>query len=234
MRFWHGRNHKPERQILNPKREIVIMYGSSVEFPVAGPLFGKENCRGLADKSFERRKAAAQALQKVIKRQVAAAEAVACAPARENVPEAASGSTAPTPQEELQQQQRQEQHQGSSGTCHQQQQQQQATTATVQQAIAALTTDFLSSPIANIRKGGLLGVAAVGLAFEVNPLSLDPKTYTLRLNPRPQCLNSAAVEDIERGTSFRVYGFGLELRSSRSRGVVSRIIQWRCCSFCGS
>lgn len=127
------------------------MYSSSAEFPTAGPLFGKETCRGLADKSFEKRRIAAQALQQLIKQQVLEA---ANAAAPEATPDAAADT--PTPgqlQQQLQQQQKQ--------------QHQQATQATVQKAISALTADFLSSPIANIRKGGLLGVAAVGLAFEV-------------------------------------------------------------------
>ncbi|CDJ48356.1 hypothetical protein, conserved [Eimeria brunetti] len=122
------------------------MYGSSAEFPTAGPLFGKETCRGLADKSFEKRKTAAHALQQLIKQQVLEAANA------EAAPEAATDTTAHTPSPRQQQQE--------------QQQQQQATQATVQKAVSALTADFLSSPIASIRKGGLLGVAAVGLAFE--------------------------------------------------------------------
>lgn len=135
------------------------MYGSSAEFPVAGPLFGKENCRGLADKSFEKRKAAAHALQHVIKQQVATAVAAA------NNEEAFAPADAPTGNSEQTE---------TATPSHRQRRQQrlqekqrEATQSIVQQATSALTADFLSSPIANIRKGGLLGVAAVGLAFEV-------------------------------------------------------------------
>lgn len=135
------------------------MYGSSAEFPVAGPLFGKENCRGLADKSFEKRKAAAHALQHVIKQQVSTAVATAnneeaCAPADALTGDSEQNETATPSHRQRQQQRLQEKHR-------------EATQSIVQQATSALTADFLSSPIANIRKGGLLGVAAVGLAFEV-------------------------------------------------------------------
>ncbi|CDJ67570.1 hypothetical protein, conserved [Eimeria necatrix] len=134
------------------------MYGSSAEFPVAGPLFGKENCRGLADKSFEKRKAAAHALQHVIKQQVSTAVATAnneeaCAPADALTGDSEQNETATPSHRQRQQQRLQEKHR-------------EATQSIVQQATSALTADFLSSPIANIRKGGLLGVAAVGLAFE--------------------------------------------------------------------
>ncbi|CDI88060.1 hypothetical protein EPH_0026550 [Eimeria praecox] len=125
------------------------MYSSSAEFPTAGPLFGKDTCRGLADKSFEKRKTAAQALQQLIKQQVLEASNAA---GPETATDAPPGTPSPGQQQQL---------------LQKEQQQQQATQTTVQKAISAITADFLSSPIANIRKGGLLGVAAVGLAFEV-------------------------------------------------------------------
>lgn len=136
------------------------MYGSSADFPTAGPLFGKETCRGLADKSFEKRKTAAQALQQLIKQQVQdAANAAASGGTTEAAADKPTTGQLQHHQEQLQQ--------------HEQQHQQQATQETVQKAVSALTADFLSSPIANIRKGGLLGVAAVGLAFEVRSYSLE-------------------------------------------------------------
>ncbi|XP_026189935.1 protein VAC14 homolog [Cyclospora cayetanensis] len=129
------------------------MYGSSVEFATAGLLFGRDNCRGLADKSFEKRKAAAQAVQQLIKQQVAvAASAAPDTAGDEDMQYSAKGSPSLSEKpQELQESQRQDTE---------------AIVAVVQKAVAALTTDFLSSPIANIRKGGLLGLAAVGLAFD--------------------------------------------------------------------
>ncbi|OEH75631.1 hypothetical protein cyc_02113 [Cyclospora cayetanensis] len=139
----------------NPNRvKASIMYGSSVEFATAGLLFGRDNCRGLADKSFEKRKAAAQAVQQLIKQQVAvAASAAPDTAGDEDMQYSAKGSPSLSEKpQELQESQRQDTE---------------AIVAVVQKAVAALTTDFLSSPIANIRKGGLLGLAAVGLAFDV-------------------------------------------------------------------
>ncbi|KAL8270554.1 hypothetical protein Esti_005525 [Eimeria stiedai] len=146
------------------------MYSSSAEFPVAGPLFGRDNCRGLADKSFDKRKAAAQALQQLIKQMVA--ETAAADPSPESDSEETEAATTSTAAGAGEAVERKESDGRLSSSCSQngstrrRQHEQQQINAAVEKAVAALTADFLTSPIPNIRKGGLLGVAAVGLAFE--------------------------------------------------------------------
>ncbi|KAL8446878.1 hypothetical protein Emed_004757 [Eimeria media] len=140
---------------------------------MAGSLFGRDNCRGLADKSFDKRKAAAQALQQLIKQMVATA--AAAEPSSETDSEETEAATTATATatataagggEGVEAQQSVEQLSGSLGLTRGRQHQQELIKAAVEKAVAALTADFLTSPIPNIRKGGLLGVAAVGLAFE--------------------------------------------------------------------
>lgn len=118
-------------------------FRSPSELAPAASLLGVENCRGLAEKSLERRRAAAQAVQTLVKEEISRARNSNPAPhKREGCAEEDFRETSTS---------------GGDERVH----------SKISQIVSALIMTFLNSPLQHMRKGGLLGIAAVGLALEV-------------------------------------------------------------------
>lgn len=119
-------------------------FRSPRELAPAASLLGVENCRGLAEKSLERRRAAAQAVQTLVKEQIRKARnSDANLSEKKDLP--------------LDNDSKDVDICSSDEDVH----------SKISQIISALIMTFLNSPLQQMRKGGLLGIAAVGLALEV-------------------------------------------------------------------